>query len=169
MWNFLKSIWGGITTVLGWIWTAIKAVASATTWPARWVIAKAQASSIGLRIWAWSIDPPAVRGIYLVALCVLLPLLGAIVDRTYVRGDEIAARKKVEAQVRKLSRSAISLAAEKLVWEQRAVTAEAKYDELVKRDPPSSVAPVLEEKKAKPAPRRAKRKPANTLLYKPTY
>lgn len=145
MLGFLKAILGLFAAVGRGFVTAVSAIARATTWPARWAIAKTKASRFGLWIWSLTIDPPAVRGVYLVLFLVALPVIGAVADRKLVRGDLAEKALNLEGRLLHLGQMNIACNAERGAWEARALTAETKYEELVKRDPPSPGSPAAIE------------------------
>lgn len=149
MLEFLRTLWAGMKALAGMVWTAVKAVISAVTWPARWAIAKAEASKIGLWIWSLTIDPPKMPFLYAVLFVVSLPIGGIAIDRMLLRADLAQQVNGLESRVSSLGMANLACSAERDAWKSRAVTAEDKYANLVKREPIAEVAPVIAPPPAK--------------------
>jgi hypothetical protein len=160
MLKVLKAIWDGFVTLLSLIKAAIVGTVKIATWPARWAYAKAAASSIGLRIWAWSIDPPAIRGIWIVILFVALPVIGIATDRYWIRGDDTLRIMGLESRLMSVGQANLACLGEKNAWESRALDAEDKYANMMKKEPlpEVTVAPLAKPAEAKKAPARRKKK-----------
>jgi hypothetical protein len=161
MFDKVKAVWSWVVWPFQVLWSAVKAIASATTWPARWALAKITATKFGLWVWAQKIDPPKMPLVYVVLFVAALPIVGAALDRHFVRGNLIQKTIDLESRLQALGQMNIACTAEKTAWQSRAMAAETKYEELVKRDPPSpgSPAALKVEPVKKAAPARRKKAP----------
>lgn len=168
--EFLKtivlSVWGFFTTLVGMIWSVLKGIWSATTWPARWIAAKAGASRIGLWLWSLSVDPPKMPLVYAMLFVITLPVIGVGVDRAFVRGDLIEQNMRLEGRLASVGQLNIACVAEKNAWESRALVAEDKYANLMKREPLPEIN-VVTPAAAPAAPVVKKRTPKKKTSSKP--
>lgn len=168
------ALWSALKATLSGVWYAISSIWSATTWPARWATAKAKASRFGLWLWSLKIDPPEMPVLRLFWIVPAVMLIGAAADRKWVRGPVSKGDINLEARLQSLGQMNIACQAEKNAWQTRAMAAETRYEELVKREPPSPGSPAALERSAapkpaaKPAPRR-KAAPSPSVLFFPPH